>query len=219
MARPIEAAGNVIPFRRRNAPKPNWIAAYVRFWTEALDQLSAYLDKLQTEERPQMSDIKFDYPKDEPSMICTRSFDAPVSLVWKVFTTPEHVARWWGPRSYAPVKKVDKLELRKGGKWRFICERADGSQEIIFSGVYVDVVPESKLTNSFGVEGQFPDDPEHPEVHTFEERDGRTYYKSYTLMPNFEARDAVVATGMEAGGRESMEQLGELVDELMKELA
>ncbi len=53
MARPIEADGNVIPFRRRNTPKPDWIAAYVRFWTEALDQLSAYLDKLQTEENPQ----------------------------------------------------------------------------------------------------------------------------------------------------------------------
>lgn len=219
MARPIEAAGNVIPFRRRSAPETDRIAAYIRFWTESLDQLSAYLDKLQTEEKSQMSDIKFDYPKDEPSMICTRSFDAPVSLVWKVFTTPEHVARWWGPQSYAPVKKIDKLELRKGGQWRFICERPDGSEQIIFSGVYVDVVPEKKLSNSFGVEGQFPDDPEHPEIHTFEERDGRTYYKSYTLMPNFEARDAVVATGMEAGGRESMEQLGQLVEELAKEIA
>ena len=58
-----------------------------------------------------------------------------------------------------------------------------------------------------------------PEVHTFEERDGRTYYKSYSLMPNFEARDAVIATGMEAGGRESMEQLGQLVDELAREIA
>jgi hypothetical protein len=119
MARPTEAAGTVIPFRRR-APKPDWLSAYIRFWTESLDQLTAYIEKLQTEETPQMSDIKFEYPKDEPSMICTRSFDAPVSLVWKVFTTPEHVARWWGPKSIAPVKRIDKLELRKGGKWRFI---------------------------------------------------------------------------------------------------
>ena len=36
-------------------------------------------------------------------MSYTRSFDAPLSLVWKVFTTPEHVARWWGPRSISPV--------------------------------------------------------------------------------------------------------------------
>ena len=166
-----------------------------------------------------MSDIKFDYPKDEPSMICTRSFDAPLSLVWKVFTTPEHVARWWGPKSYAPVKTVEKLELKKGGRWRFVCERTGARGEIVFYGTYVDVVPETKVANSFGVEGQFPADEAFPEVHTFEEHDGRTYYKSVSMMPNFEARDAVVATGMEAGGRESMEQLGKLVDELAKELA
>ncbi len=219
MARPIEASGKIIPFRRRPAPKPGWLSAYIRFWTESLDQLTAYIENLQTEEKPQMSDIKFDYPKDEPSMICTRSFDAPVSLVWKVFTTPEHVARWWGPKSIAPVKKVDKLELRKGGKWRFICERPDGSEQIVFYGTYVDVVPERKLANSFGVEDQFEGDEAFPEIHTFEERDGRTYYKSYALLPNFEARDAVVATGMEKGGRESMEQLGQLVDELVKETA
>jgi uncharacterized protein YndB with AHSA1/START domain len=216
MARPTEGASNVIAFRRR-APKADWFAAYVRFWTESLDQLTAYIEKLQTEESAQMSDIRFDYPKDEPSMICTRSFDAPVSLVWKAFTDPVHVARWWGPQSFSPVKTVDKLDLRKGGQWRFICERPDGSQQIVFYGTYVDVVPEKKLANSFGVEGQFPADEAFPEVHTFEERDGRTYYKSYSLMPNFEARDAIVATGMEMGGRESMQQLGDLVDELARE--
>jgi uncharacterized protein YndB with AHSA1/START domain len=217
MARPTEAAGNVIPFRRKTPPNTEWIAAYVRFWTESLDQLTAYIEELQTEEKSNMSDIKFDYPKDEPSMICTRSFDAPVSLVWKVFTTPEHVARWWGPQSIAPVKKVDKLELKKGGQWRYICEHLSTKGEIVFYGTYVDVVPEKKLANSFGVEGQFPADEAFPEIHTFEERDGRTYYRSYSLMPNFEARDAVVATGMEKGGRESMEQLGQLVDELVRE--
>ena len=174
MALPTEASGNVIPFRRR-APKSDWVAAYVRFWTESLDQLSAYIEKLQTEEKQQMSDIKFDYPKDEPSMICTRSFDAPVALVWKVFTTPEHVARWWGPRSFAPVKKIDKLELRKGGQWRFVCEQLSTKGEVVFYGTYVDIVTENKLANSSGVECEFPSYEDFPEIQTFEERDGRTY--------------------------------------------
>jgi uncharacterized protein YndB with AHSA1/START domain len=213
---------NVIPFRPIRRPRPpiNWIDAYVRFWTERLDRLADYIATLtETERETIMSDIKFDYPKDEPSMICTRSFDAPVALVWKVFTSPEHVARWWGPRSYAPVKTIDKLELRKGGQWRYTCEQLSTGNEIVFYGTYVDVIPEEKLANSFGVEGQFPADEAFPEVHTFEERNGRTYYKSYSLLPNFEARDAVVATGMEKGGRESMEQLGQLIDELHKEMA
>ena len=218
MARPTEATSNIIPFRRRT-PRADRIAAYVRFWTESLDQLSAYLEKMQTEEKPQMSDLKFDYPKDDPSIICTRSFDAPVSLVWKAFTTPEHIVRWWGPQSFAPVKTVEKLELRKGGQWRFICEHKRTGEQIVFHGTYVDIVPQQKLANSFGVEGQFPPDEQFPEVHTFEERDGRTYYTSVTTMPDLEAREAVIATGMEKGGRESMEQLGELVDELVRETA
>jgi uncharacterized protein YndB with AHSA1/START domain len=166
-----------------------------------------------------MNDIKFDYPKAEPSMITTRSFDAPVSLVWKAFTDPVHVARWWGPKSYAPVKTIDKLELRPGGQWRYVCEQVGTGEEIVFSGKYLEVVPESKLVNSFGVEGQFEADEAFPETHAFEERNGRTYYRSYSLLPSFEARDAIIATGMEAGGRESLEQLGDLVDELMQEHA
>lgn len=220
MARPIEEpTARIIPFRRRPPTEPEWLAAYVRFWTESLDQLSAYIEKLKTEEVAQMSDIKFEYPDNEPSMICTRSFDAPLALVWKAFTDPAHVARWWGPKSIAPVKKVDKLDLRRGGQWRFICERPDGSETIVFAGVYVDVVPLKKIANSFGVEGQFEGDPDFPEIHNFEERDGRTYYRSYTLLPSMEAREGVRASGMETGGRESMEQLGQLVDELAKETA
>src|SRR5690606_34564749 len=110
MARPTRAAGSsIIPYRRRPSAPRSPVLAFLRLWTQSLDQLGAYLETLKSEET-QMSDIKFDYPRNEPSMICTRSFDAPVSLVWKVFTTPEHVARWWGPKSIAPVKTVDKLE-------------------------------------------------------------------------------------------------------------
>jgi len=209
----------VIPFRPLRRRPRDWFAAYLRFWSQSLDQLAAYIEKMKTEEFSRMSDTKFDYPEHEPSMICTRSFDAPVSLVWKAFTSPEHVVRWWGPQSFAPVRTIDKLELRKGGKWRFVCEHLSTKGEIVFYGTYVDVVPEKKLANSFGVEGQFEADENFPEVHTFEERGGRTYYKSVSMMPNFEARDAMVATGMEKGGRQSMEQLGKLVDELAKEPA
>ena len=215
-------SNNVIPFRplrrRLAAAYPAWLGGYARFWAASLDRLAAYVEIIKTEESP-MSDIKFERPANEPSMICTRSFDAPVALVWKAFTDPVHVARWWGPKSIAPVKTIDKLELRVGGKWRFVCERPDGSQQIVFFGKYLEVEPEKLLVNTFGVEGAFEGDQAYPEQHNFEERDGRTYYRSYSLLPSFEARDAVVATGMEKGGRESLEQLGDLVADLQKELA
>lgn len=164
-----------------------------------------------------MSDLRFTYPEDEPAMIATRSFGAPVALVWKAFTDPVHVARWWGPKSISPIIRIDKLELRPGGGWRFICRRPDGSETIVFTGTYLEVVPEKKLVNTFGVEGQFEGSAAFPETHSFEEREGRTYYRSYALLPDFKARDAVIATGMEKGGRESLEQLGDLVDELQRE--
>jgi uncharacterized protein YndB with AHSA1/START domain len=209
---------NVLPFRpiRRHPTRTDWLTAYVRFWSESLDRLSLYVESLK-ERETQMSDLKFDYPKDEPSMICTRSFDAPLSLVWRAFTEPQHVARWWGPKSIAPVKKIDRLELRPGGRWRFICERPDGSETIVFTGKYLEVVPQKKVVNTFGVEGQFEGDEAFPENHSFEERNGRTYYRSYALLPSMEAREAIIATGMEKGGRESLEQLGELVEELQRE--
>ena len=81
--------------------------------------------------------------------ICTRSFDAPLSLVWTVFTTPEHIVRWWGPQSISPVKKVEKLDLKKGGQWRFVAERPDGSQ----TALEVHIFPESMRGTG---EGHYP---------------------------------------------------------------
>jgi len=212
---------NVIPFRPlRRKPQPPWLAAYLRFWNQSLDQLSAYLAALtETERNLIMSDLKFEYPETEPSMITTRTFDAPRALVWEAFTDPVHVARWWGPKSFAPVSKVDKLELRPGGKWRFICTRVGSNETIVFSGKYLEVKAPEKLVNTFGVEGQFEGDEAFPETHSFEERNGKTYYRSYSLLPSMEARDAVIATGMEKGGRESIEQLAALVAELQTETA
>jgi uncharacterized protein YndB with AHSA1/START domain len=214
---------NVIPFRPLRPPKPpatHWIAAYLRFWEESLDRLSVYIGNLTDRERESiMSDLKFDYPKDEPSMIATRTFDAPRALVWRVFTDPVHVARWWGPKSIAPVSKIEKLELKPGGTWRFVCQRPDGSETIVFTGKYLEVDAPTKLVNTFGVEGQFAGDPNFPETHSFEERGGKTFYRSYTLLPSMDMRDQVLATGMEKGGRESLEQLAEVIAELQSEMA
>ena len=209
-------SGNVIPFPA-NPRTQNWVEFYRRLWAQRLDQLTDYIATLNVGE-PVMSDLKFEYPMDEPSMIATRTFDAPRALVWKAFTDPVHVARWWGPKSIAPVSKIDKLELRPGGTWRYICQRPDGSETIVFTGKYLEVKAPEKLVNTFGVEGQFEGDEMFPETHTFEDRRGKTFYRSYALLPSVAARDAVLATGMEKGGRESIEQLAALIAELQSEM-
>jgi len=208
----VAQMGEIIRFPRH---RTNWTAIHLRFWNASLDRLTDYLRKLKTGEND-MSDIKFDYPKDAPLMITTRTFDAPRALVWACFSQPEHVVRWWGPKSISPITKLDKFEFRVGGKWRFITQRPDGQETIVFHGTYKDIVKPERIVNTFAVEAMYAEDDLLTETHTFEARGDKTFYRAVANLGSVEARDGVVAGGMEAGARESMTQLDELLAELQE---
>ena len=72
----------------------------------------------------------------------SRVFDAPRSLVFKVWTQPEHIVRWWG----CPTTKgaTCKLDPRQGGAWRVVMQLDDGADRVV-SGVYREVVPPERL--------------------------------------------------------------------------
>lgn len=78
-------------------------------------------------------------------LVVTRIINAPIELVWKAWTEPEHVMRWWGPKYYtSPECKID---LREGGKYIF-CMRApkeQGGQDMYTAGVYKRIVPMEML--------------------------------------------------------------------------
>ena len=75
-------------------------------------------------------------------LVITRVFDAPRELVWKAWTDPEHMMRWWGPATFtAPVIQMD---LRVGGKYLWCMRSAEG-QEYWTTGVYLEIVPPEKL--------------------------------------------------------------------------
>jgi len=81
-------------------------------------------------------------------LIITRSFDAPRELVWKAWTEPERIMRWWGPKNYtAPVAKVD---LSVGGKYLF-CMRSPEGKDIWSTGVFREIAAPERLvwTDSF----------------------------------------------------------------------
>ncbi len=84
-------------------------------------------------------------------LVVTRIIDAPVELVWKAWTDPEHVMRWWGPKYYtSPSCKID---LREGGKFVF-CMRApenQGGQDMYTAGVYTKIVPMQRLEFTQGM--------------------------------------------------------------------
>ena len=75
----------------------------------------------------------------------TRIIDAPLALVWKAWTDPEHVKRWWGPKDWTSPRC--KIDLREGGKYLF-CMRApqeQGGQDVYTTGVYKQIVPLERL--------------------------------------------------------------------------
>ncbi len=101
-------------------------------------------------------------------LVITRVFDAPRELVWKAWTDPEHVMRWWGPKGYtSPVCKID---FRVGGKYLF-CMRSPEGKDYWSTGTYREIIPPEKIvvTDSFadsegnvvpaseyGMPGEFP---------------------------------------------------------------
>jgi uncharacterized protein YndB with AHSA1/START domain len=141
-------------------------------------------------------------------IVFKKVFDAPRDVVFRALTDPSLVPSYWGPRQYETI--VDVMEPREGGRWRFINRGAEG--EFAFHGVYHEVTPERIIqTNEFeGAPGEVA-----LETATLEERDGKTYYTAVSLAPSVEARDAVVAHGMEAGARELYERLEEVIQGLL----
>jgi uncharacterized protein YndB with AHSA1/START domain len=154
--------------------------------------------------------FKTELPADEPLIIMSRTFNAPLALVWKVWTEKQHVAYWFGP---CEDNEVVEYDVRTGGKWRVISTMEDGSQ-IVFFGTYLAVEPRTLIRNTFVVEGQFDEDPRFYEEHRFEERDGKTFYRSVSKVDSIESRDAIVATGMEWGANASMVKVDEILERL-----
>ncbi|HYU83693.1 MAG TPA: SRPBCC domain-containing protein, partial [Kribbellaceae bacterium] len=110
-------------------------------------------------------------PADDQILI-TREFNAPRHLVYKAYTTPELVKRWWtADRGDATSVEID---LRVGGKWRYVMT-ANGGFEVAFHGEYREIVPDERLVSTEVYEGM-PDAEEHAALDTvtFTETGDRT---------------------------------------------
>jgi uncharacterized protein YndB with AHSA1/START domain len=153
----------------------------------------------------------------EREIVITRSFNGPARIVFDAWTRPELVRRWWAPRSRGASVVACDADVRAGGRYRYVL-RLDRGGEFAFSGRYSEVTPPSRLvyTEVFEpkAEGAQPNDAEVVVTVTFDEREGRTYMVSRSLCPSRDVRDAIIASGMEGGMRETMDQLDALVASL-----
>ena len=146
-------------------------------------------------------------PNDEQILI-TREFDAPRHLVYKAWTTPELVRRWWsGHRGEMTVAEID---LRVGGRWRYVMV-ANGGFEVAFHGEYREIVPNQRIVNTEVYELPGAADAEGAlNTVTFTEVDGRTTLTLLAQVPTRELRDEILSSGMEVGMQEQMELLEQL---------
>ena len=141
-------------------------------------------------------------PADEEILI-TREFDAPKHLVYRAYTEPDLVRRWWhANRGEVTVCEID---LRVGGAWRYAL-RTESGDEVAFYGEFLEIVPHEKIvqTETFA---PFPDDAS-TNTMTLTERDGTTLLRTLVQHQTPQARDMHINSGMEDGLQDALDLLG-----------
>jgi len=138
-------------------------------------------------------------------ILITREFDAPPALVYRAWTDPELVPRWWTAKR--GTMDVCEIDLRVGGAWRYVMTTLEGGYEVGFHGEYREVVPGERLVHTEVFEGM--PDAAALDTITFEERDGRTLVTMLVEHELPEHRDAHIASGMEEGLQDALELLEE----------
>jgi uncharacterized protein YndB with AHSA1/START domain len=111
----------------------------------------------------------------ETAISIRRTFDAPIDLVYRVFTQADFIAQWWGCEG--TVVTVHALDLRPGGDFHFEVLHSDGATDHD-CGTYIEVIPCERVVSTTGYATQ---------TLNFEEHDGRT---TVTLVVAFESRGA-----------------------------
>lgn len=147
-------------------------------------------------------------PSDK-EILFTREFDAPRELVYRAYTTPELIKRWWGG-SHGKVT-VAEVDLRVGGSWRYVLI-ADEGTEVAFHGEFREIVTNERIVNTEVYEAM--PEGEALVTVTFAEQDGRTTMEMLTDMGSKEARDGLLESGMESGLQEGLDLIERIAIEL-----
>lgn len=146
----------------------------------------------------------------DTQILITREFDAGRHLVYRAWTTPELIKRWWsGERGEVTSVEVD---LQVGGKWRYVMV-AHGGFEVAFHGEYIEIVPNERIVSTEVYEGA----PGAAAVNTLTltETAGRTTMTLLVQHENQADRDAHINSGMEVGMQEAMDKLEQVARSLL----
>lgn len=163
---------------------------------------------------PTKQSAVFTTPADNQILI-TRTFAAPPTAVYQVFTEPDLISRWWAGRR---GQMIDcQVDLRVGGTWRFALDA--GGFEVAFRGTYREVTPDQRfVTTEIYQTGPGASDEEPGAICTYAFNPDSHGGTTFTLLTEFAdriTRDAVLASGMEAGAQEGYDIADRLALELI----
>ena len=145
----------------------------------------------------------------DTQILITREFDAPRQLVYRAYTTPELIRRWWsGDRGEVTSAEVD---LRPGGSWRYVMT-ANAGFEVAFHGEYQEIIPAERIVATEVYEGA--PDAAAVVTTTFTEHGGRTTLSILVQHISPENRDLHLNSGMEQGMQESLNHLEQVASSL-----
>jgi uncharacterized protein YndB with AHSA1/START domain len=156
-----------------------------------------------------MTALRLSAEPGSPLITYEREVAAPRDLVYRAYTEPELLAQWLGPRRLA--MRVERFELGHGGTWRYVHVDTDGT-EYGFRGVFHGAPSPDGMTQTFEFDGA----PGHISLDTLVLVDlgSRTLIRTSSVHQSVEARDAMIAGGMEGGVTEGFDRLDELLARL-----
>jgi uncharacterized protein YndB with AHSA1/START domain len=151
--------------------------------------------------------------RSDRELLITRTFNSPARVLFEAWTEPALLKRWWAPCSLGVTLLACDADVRVGGTYRYVFGR-DASHPVAFSGTYTEVTPYLRLAYTQVFE-PMRDAGEAIVTVSFDEERGKTRLVLRELYPSKAALDGAIASGMEHGIRETMEQLERLVEFLI----
>lgn len=154
--------------------------------------------------------LKIEAPEGVPFIEIEREFDAPVEAVFSAHQEPELIKQWLGPRGYET--QIESYEFKTGGRYRYVQRNAEG-EEYAFNGVFHVVRENEFAIQTFEFEA-FPDVVSIESISFEDLGNGRTRIRAHATYPSMEARDGMIAGGMEGGMIEGYERLDQVLASL-----
>jgi uncharacterized protein YndB with AHSA1/START domain len=137
----------------------------------------------------------------------TRTLNAPIDLVWEAWTTPEHIAQWWGPNGF--TNTISKMDMQPGGEWLLVMHGPDGT-DYKNKSIFKEIIPHKKIVFDHVA-------PNFTATIEFEARGETTFLKWHMLFESAELFIQVVKTfKADEGLKQNVEKFQAYIDEMKK---